>query len=124
MFSKVILWLFLFLILQGVNGEIQKIDLPLIDKHLQDDINFQMNFLKLLVPTFNWVFCNKQLLDRTVRKTSLLLHKAAKQMKLQNGNIVHGTGNQVMGMSNVIIGSNNNFVGLSSWCFTSNYQTP
>lgn len=122
---KNVLYILLFLVIVGVKAEIQQIELPLVSKRLQDDINFQMNFLKLLVPTYNWLFCNKVLLSKTVHKTSLLLHEAAEEMKLARGTVyVDGTDNQIVGYSNVIIGSNNKFVGVKSWCFISNYQTP
>lgn len=114
----------LLILLPHTHSQIQKVDLPMVSEQTQNAVNFQINFLKLLVPTYNWLFCNKQMLYRVVVLASQALHQAAVEMKNYQGNIIQGSSNTIIGYGNVIIGSNNVFVGLDSWCFASDYHTP
>lgn len=79
----------------------------------------------MLLPTYNWIFCNKQMLLKAVQTASQVLHQAATEMKNSpSGNVIAGANNFVAGAGNVVIGSNNEFIGLNSWVFTSDYETP
>ena len=119
---KVVLTL-LLLLLVGTQAEIQRIELPLVSPKTQNQVTFQINYLKMLLPTYNWLFCNRAMLYRVAVRASEVLHQAAQEMKLGRGNAVDGRGNQVAGFGNVVIGSDNRLVGLSNWCFTSGYET-
>ena len=68
--------------------ELQMIDLPLVCRRTQDEVNYRINYLKLLLPTFNWIFCNKVILKRAVVLASHVLHKAAIEMKVGKRNVV------------------------------------
>ena len=83
-----------------------------------------MNYLKLIVRTFNWRGCNKAMLYTIITRVAKLLHKATLEMKQARGNIVQGVNNAVMGYGNIVMGSNNELVGLNNWFFTSGYSTP
>ena len=79
--------------------------------------------LKLMLPTYNWVFCNKEMLYNTAFHSSKWLHEAAEEMKINRANLVKGRNNVVIGRGNVVIGDKNVLVGVNSWCFTSEYAT-
>ena len=121
---KLVFLTVLVCLLVPTQQELQFIDLPLVSRQTQNEVNYRINYLKLLLPTYNWLFCNKVILYRAVSMASHVLHKAAAEMKRGKGNYVGGEGNLVLGFGNVVIGSNNELVGLNSWCFTSNYETP
>lgn len=110
-------------VIPQITSQVQKLELPLVSEKTQNSVNFQINLLKLILPTYNWLFCNKQMLYRVVVLASQNLHQAAEEMKLNKGNYLDGTGNIVAGRGNVVIGSNNALIGVNSWCFTSDYQT-
>lgn len=112
----------LVILLVPTHSEIQIINLP-ICPDTQYAVNYRINYLKLLLPTYNWLFCNKPMLYRAVVMASQILHRAAGEMKINKGNHVEGTNNRVLGYGNVVLGSNNELVGLKSWCFTSEYTT-
>ena len=40
------------------------VDLPKVCPSTQNYINYYLKYLKLLLPTYNWVFCNKMMLYR------------------------------------------------------------
>ncbi len=73
----VILSILILLILPGVTSQVQMLDLPLVSERTQNTVNFQINLLKLILPTYNWLFCNKPMLYRVVTQVSQSLHQAA-----------------------------------------------
>ena len=121
---KLVFLALLLCLLAPTHQEIQLIDLPLVSRQTQNQVNYRINYLKLLLPTYNWLFCNKIILYRAAIMASHTLHKAACEMKNLKGNHVEGHNNFVAGRGLVVIGSNNEMIGINSWCFTSNYQTP
>ena len=121
---KLVFLVVLVSLFASTQQELQLIDLPLLCRQTQNEVNYRINYLKLLLPTYNWLFCNKMILYRATVMASHILHKAAAEMKKGKGNYVKGEGNLVAGYGNVVIGSENELVGLNSWCFTSNYETP
>ena len=56
--------------------QIQHIDLP-ISPSTQSFVNYRINHLKMMLPTFNWIHCNKHMLHRAVNAASQALHRAA-----------------------------------------------
>ena len=111
------------LLLSLAKGQIQMVELPLVSPRTQRMVTFQINYLKLMLPTYNWLFCNKYMLWKVAVQVSEVLHTAAQEMKRERGNMVDGEGNTVAGFGNVVIGSGNGLVGLNNWCFTSDYET-
>jgi hypothetical protein len=122
--TKMFLTIFLSLLLTPALTEIQIIDLPSVSEITEDQVTFRINYLKTLLPTYNWIFCNKGMLQNAAIQASEILHQAAAEMKNYTGNVVKGNNNVVAGVGNIVLGSNNTFVGLNSWCFTSDYKTP
>ena len=107
------------------DAQIQYIELPLVSSQTQNEVTFRINYLKMLLPTYNWLFCNKVMLQKAAQSASQILHLAAAEMKDNpSANVIVGANNLVAGGGNVIIGSNNEFIGLKSWIFTSDYETP
>jgi len=68
--KKIIILLFFALAVQLTHSEIQQIQLPSVSRPTQNRLNLQINLLSLILPTYNWIGCNKQLLYNVVYATS------------------------------------------------------
>lgn len=118
-----IVFLVIVSLVPQISTQVQKVDLPLVSLQTQNSVNFHINLLKMILPTYNWLFCNKPMLYRIIILTSQTLHRATVEMKLNKGNWVDGDNNFVGGIGNLVIGSNNKVMSINSWFFTSDYQS-
>ncbi len=68
--KKMIILLLFALAVQLAHSEVQLIKLPSVSRPTQNRLNLQINLLRLILPTYNWIGCNKQLLFNVVSATS------------------------------------------------------
>lgn len=92
-----------------------------VDPVLVANTNFNLNMLKALLPTYNWIFCNKTRLQSSIKQTYTLLKQI--RSKLPNSNIVQGQDNLVVGNYNYVFGNRDRLVGVGNWILVSNYDT-
>lgn len=118
-----LLMLVLASLLPQISTQLEKVQLPLVSQQTQNAVNFQLNLLRMILPTYNWLFCNKPMLYRVLILTSQALHSATQEMKLNKANYVQGDKNIVIGRGNLVIGCNNSLVGMNNWFFTSDYHS-
>ena len=95
-----------------------------IDRRLLSRTNFYLNMLASDVRTYNWRWCNKAHLYRTVKMTSDLLHQIKEHIITDEmaGNEVQGHDNVVYGTGNIVLGSKNQVIGFNNWVFVSGYN--
>lgn len=74
--KRILILTIIILALQLTHSQVQLVPLLSVSRTTQNKINMQINLLRLILPTYNWIGCNKQLLHNIVSSTSQLLHSA------------------------------------------------